>query len=90
MAAGDHYDPEGTDRHAGPYGDGHLGDLPNLIVEADGTATIPVLAPRLSVSEIYDRSIMIHAEPDRYDEHETHHHGKGGARIYCGVIPSTE
>jgi Cu-Zn family superoxide dismutase len=86
--AGDHYDPEGTGRHAGPYGDGHLGDLPNLIVEADGTATIPVLAPRLTVSDILGRSVMIHAEADRYDDHGSHHHGKGGPRMYCGFVPS--
>lgn len=84
---GDHYDPEGTGRHAGPYGGGHLGDLPNLILEAGGTASIPVLAPRLSVSGILDRSIMIHAEADRYTGHGAHHHGKGGMRIYCWVDP---
>ncbi len=43
-AAGGHYDPKGTGRHAGPFGDGHLGDLPNLVVEAGGAATMPVVA----------------------------------------------
>lgn len=85
-AAGGHYDPAGTGRHAGPYGDGHLGDLPNLIVEADGTATIPVLAPRVKVSDIRNRALMIHAEADRYTDHGAHHHGMGGMRMYCGVI----
>ncbi|HEX8956179.1 MAG TPA: superoxide dismutase family protein, partial [Burkholderiaceae bacterium] len=28
MAAGGHWDPMKTEKHAGPYGDGHLGDLP--------------------------------------------------------------
>jgi len=27
IAAGGHYDPEGTGKHLGPYGSGHLGDL---------------------------------------------------------------
>lgn len=47
-AAGGHYDPGGTNRHAGPYGDGHLGDLPNLVVETDRSVSIPVLAHGLS------------------------------------------
>src|SRR5690554_6412149 len=37
-AAGGHLDPQGTGKHEGPYGAGHLGDLPNLIVENDGRA----------------------------------------------------
>ena len=49
-AAGGHFDPEKTGRHGGPYGDGHLGDLPNIFVEQDGTAKIAVLAPRLRVA----------------------------------------
>jgi Cu-Zn family superoxide dismutase len=85
-AAGSHYDPEGTGRHAGPYGDGHLGDLPNLMVEHDGTVSIPVLAPRVKVADIRDRSLMSHAGADRYTGHMKHTHGKGGARMYCGVI----
>ena len=65
-AAGGHYDPAGTNRYAGPYRDGALGDMPNLYVEDDGTSTIPVLAPRLSLEDVRGRSIMIHASADRY------------------------
>ena len=85
-AAGNHYDPDSTNRHAGPYGDGHRGDLPNLVVEEDGTARIPALAPRLKAAEIKGRSLMIHAGADRFDTHSMHHHGTGGPRMYCGVI----
>jgi Cu-Zn family superoxide dismutase len=35
LAAGGHYDPEGTGRHEGPVGKGHLGDLPVLLVDAE-------------------------------------------------------
>ena len=65
-AAGGHYDPAGTGWYAGPYRDGALGDMPNLYVENDGTSTIPVLAPRLSLADVRGRSIMIHAGADRY------------------------
>jgi Cu-Zn family superoxide dismutase len=84
--AGGHFDPLKTGRHRGPYGDGHAGDLPNLIVEPDGTASIPVLAPRLKISDIKNRSLMLHYGPDRYEGHAHHHHGKGGMRMYCGII----
>lgn len=84
--AGDHFDPAATGRHAGPYGNGHLGDLPNLIVEPDGTATLPMLAPRPTVADIRGRALILHAGADRYDEHAMHHHGKGGDRMYCGII----
>ncbi|MDH3431466.1 MAG: superoxide dismutase family protein [Gammaproteobacteria bacterium] len=85
-AAGDHFDPEGSGVHAGPYADGHLGDLPNLVVEADRTARITVLAPRLTAADVKGHALMIHAGADRYDAHAGHRHGKGGPRMYCGVI----
>jgi Cu-Zn family superoxide dismutase len=80
-AAGGHYDPENTGQHLGPFGEGHLGDLPNIVVEADGTASLPVLAPRLTVADLEGRSIMLHAGADRYDNEDM-----GGGRMYCGVV----
>ena len=84
-SSGGHFDPAGAGQHAGPYGDGHLGDLPNLIVEADGSATIEVLAPRLDAVHLEHRAIMIHGAADRYGAHHKHDHGSGGPRMYCGV-----
>lgn len=85
-AAGGHYDPHGRGEHAGPYRDGHLGDLPVLIAEADGRVAIPALAPRPKLAELRGRALMIHHGPDRYEHHDAHHHGMGGARMYCGII----
>jgi Cu-Zn family superoxide dismutase len=86
-AARGHFDPKNTGHHEGPYGEGHLGDLPVLIAEADGSAKNPVLAPRLKAADIARRTLLIHAGADRYDQHAAHAHGKGGMRMYCGVIP---
>src|ERR671927_230565 len=47
MAAGGHLDPEGTKKHLGPEGHGHLGDLPVLKVSADGTAKEELTAPHI-------------------------------------------
>ena len=85
LAAGGHYDPRTTGKHEGPYGDGHLGDLPALYVAADGRATLPVLAPRLKVGDIMGRSIMIHAGGDNYSDVPAPL-GGGGARVACGVV----
>jgi superoxide dismutase, Cu-Zn family len=87
FAAGGHYDPEHTNKHLGPYsGNGHEGDLPPLIVNADGKATLPVLAPRLMVANVRGHSIVIHAGRDNYSD-EPAPLGGGGARVACGVIP---
>lgn len=85
LAAGGHYDPAGTKRHGLPWGDGHLGDLPALFVDTSGNATNPVLAPRLKISDLKGRSLMVHAGGDNHADHPAPL-GGGGARIACGVI----
>ena len=85
LAAGGHLDPAGTGKHEGPYGNGHLGDLPALYVDASGKATLPVLAPRLKVADIKGRSLMIHAGGDNYADTPAPL-GGGGARVACGVV----
>lgn len=85
MAAGGHYDPKNTGKHDGPYGQGHLGDLPVLYVDQAGRATIPLLAPRLKVSDLVGRSLIIHAGGDNYSD-KPGALGGGGARVACGVV----
>lgn len=85
LAAGGHYDPEGTGAHLGPYTEGHLGDLPALYVDDGGNAEIPVLAPRVKVSDLSGRSLVIHAGADNYSD-DPMPLGGGGARVACGVI----
>jgi len=85
LAAGGHYDPAGTGKHEGPYGQGHLGDLPALYVSADGKSTLPVLAPRLKMADLKGRSLMIHAGGDNYSDVPAPL-GGGGSRMACGVI----
>ena len=85
LAAGGHLDPAATNKHGEPWGDGHLGDLPALYVAPDGTATQPVLGPRLKPADIAGRSLMIHAGGDNHSDHPMPL-GGGGARVVCGVI----
>ena len=86
MAAGGHLDPMHTGKHLGPYNpNGHLGDLPTLYVASNGTASLPVLAPKLNVNLARHHSIMIHAGGDNYAD-SPKKLGGGGARVACGVI----
>lgn len=88
LAAGGHWDPENTDRHEGPYGQGHLGDLPPIYLYLNkGTrATHPVLAPQIKdPDQLKGHALMIHEGGDNYSDHPAKL-GGGGARIACGVI----
>ena len=53
----------------------HLGDLPDLTVDPDGTATEAVIAPRLTLADLLNRSIMVHASQS-----------DSSSRQACGVI----
>jgi Cu-Zn family superoxide dismutase len=85
-AAGGHFDPQGTGTHLGPTGAGHLGDLPRLMVAADGHATTAVTAPRLTVAQVRGLALVIHAGGDNYADQPAPL-GGGGLRIACGTIP---
>jgi superoxide dismutase, Cu-Zn family len=87
MAAGGHLDPAQTKRHFGPYNSkSHLGDLPVLYVADDGSASLPVLAPRLThLNQIKHHALIIHSGGDNYADVPAPL-GGGGARMSCGVI----
>ncbi len=86
LAAGGHLDPDDTDAHGAPWGEGHLGDLPALYVDSGGAATTPVMAPRLeSLDDVKDRSLMVHEGGDNYSD-DPEPMGGGGDRVACGVI----
>ena len=88
-----HFNPDGAD-HAD-----HAGDLPNLLVMADGTASMRVVTDRASVADLLDgdgTAIIIHADPDNHahiperyadePDEDTLATGDAGARIACGVV----
>jgi len=86
QAAGSHLDPEYTDTHRGPFrGSGHLGDLPVLMVNSHGYAKLPVLAPRLKISQIVGRSLVIMAGGDNYSDTSQKEYANT-IRIACGII----
>ena len=85
LAAGGHFDPDNTGRHEGPTGQGHLGDLPVLYVDAAERATRNSWAPRLKTTDLAGRAIIIHAGGDNYSDNPKKL-GGGGTRVACGVV----
>ena len=85
LAAGGHFDPNNTERHEGSQGQGHLGDLPVLYVDAKGNANRSSWAPRLKTTDLVGRAIIIHSGGDNYSD-VPKKLGGGGARVACGVV----
>jgi superoxide dismutase, Cu-Zn family len=85
-AAGGHWSPSGSKAHAGPAGDGHMGDLPFLTLESDGTSKEQLIAPRITdLGQLDGHALMIHAGGDNYAD-QPQPLGGGGGRIACGVV----
>ncbi len=89
-SAGGHFNPA-SKQHGllNPEG-AHAGDMPNLVVEADGSAdTTFTVSPSLlaqgpgSMIGTEKRAFVIHADPD---DQKTDPSGNSGARVVCGVI----
>lgn len=84
--AGPHWDPQSTQAHLGPEGDGHLGDVPAIVANPDGTANIAAPAPRITdITQLRGKALMIHGGGDNYSD-QPESNGGGGVRIACGVI----
>lgn len=88
-SAGGHLNPADKEHgHENPNGS-HLGDLPNLDVGADGTASTTVeLADSGDsvIDTLFDAdgtAVVVHADPDDYQSNPS---GNAGSRIACGVL----
>lgn len=71
-----HYDPSGA-----PHPD-HAGDLPPLLSNG-GEAYLSVLTNRFRLSDVMDRTVVIHSGPDDFRSQPA---GNAGTKIACGVI----
>ncbi len=91
LSAGEHFNPEKDKEHGllNPKG-AHAGDLPNIIVEDDGSVKLDLIAPSVSFEEgkdsLYTKegtSIVIHSGAD---DGMSQPAGDAGDRIACGEI----
>jgi len=92
-SAGGHFNPVGTNHP------NHPGDLPNLLVNQDGSAVLVLKTSRFKLEDLFDSdgsALIIHADPDN-DAHipsryrpdpdaATLSTGDAGDRLACGVI----
>jgi Cu-Zn family superoxide dismutase len=83
-AAGARYDPEAKKSHRGPQGAGHKGDLPALTANATGVNET-VTAPKLKLSDVQGRALVIHEGGDNYSD--SPENGGGQGRVACSVVP---
>jgi len=89
--AGGHFNPAGMKHGRNNPEGSHAGDMPNLVMGADGSALYNALAAGISLdggaaNSIFDAdgsAVVIHAGPD---DMATDPAGNSGARIACGVL----
>jgi Cu-Zn family superoxide dismutase len=93
-SAGGHFDPGpsgNTDPDVNhPY---HMGDLPNLVADAAGEATLTAITTRVTLSpgplSLFDNdgtAVIVHGNPDQGQSGEAKSGVSGGPRVACGVV----
>ncbi len=87
-SAGAHFNPT-QQPHGDPAGDAHhLGDMPNVSADAEGSAELDAHVSGLTLrtgqaDDIAGRSIVVHEKADDYRSQPA---GDSGNRIACGII----
>lgn len=88
-SAGGHWNP--TDANHGTESEPpnpHAGDLPNIMIGADGTGSMEGTSTGTFEGLMDDdgAAFIVHADPDDYESQPT---GNAGARIACGVFSAS-
>jgi Cu-Zn family superoxide dismutase len=89
-SAGNHFNPEKKE-HGLLYPKGaHAGDLPNLIVEDDGSVKVDLMAPLVTLTDgktsLFTKEGTSIAIDEEKDDGMTQPSGDSGNRIACGEI----
>ncbi len=87
MSAGGHFNPMGKP-HAHPSApDRHTGDMPMLVADASGNATLTAELTLMRIgsgpNDIIGKGVIVHKDPDDFTTQPT---GNSGARVACGII----
>lgn len=92
VSAGAHFNPTKRTHGAPADEERHVGDLGNVLADADGKATVDITDRLISLSgpnSIVGRSLVVHADVDDLGRggHEfSKTTGNAGGRLACGVI----
>ena len=87
MSAGGHFNPFGKP-HAHPStSDRHAGDMPMLVVDSAGNASLTAELDVITIgggsADVIGKGVIVHKDPDDFRTQPT---GNAGARIACGVV----
>lgn len=78
--AGGHWDPDKTGTHKGPFGNGHRGDLEQVVVDNKGMLHSVQTNSRIMFKDVKNKSFMVHVHSDNYTDKPKL--GGSGARMY--------
>jgi Cu-Zn family superoxide dismutase len=92
MSAGAHWNPTMKDHGKWGVDPFHLGDIGNMMVDAQGNGTITLTTDLWTIggggqNDVVGKAILVH---DMADDFMTQPAGGAGARIGCGVIALTK
>ena len=87
-SAGPHFNPFAAVHGKAESGVHHAGDIPNIVSDAQGNATVDVSVPGLTLgdggpNDAMGKAIIVH---EKRDDYATQPSGDSGARIACGTI----
>lgn len=88
-SAGGHYNPTNNEHGAPDDENRHMGDMGNLEVNADSSATIDYVDSKIQLngsSSIIGRGVVIHGGEDDLTSQPS---GDAGPRVGCGVVGIT-
>lgn len=87
MSAGGHFNPMGKPHARPSSAERHTGDMPMLMADASGNATLTVELTLMRLgggsNDIVGKAVIVHKDPDDFTTQPT---GNSGARVACGVI----
>lgn len=86
-SAGGHFNPHGANHGGHDATPSHIGDLGNIVADAQGMAKVSVFKKGASIGggagDILGRGVIVHEKADDLTTQPT---GGAGPRIACGVI----
>lgn len=87
MSAGGHFNPTGKPHGNPGVPDHHSGDMPMLVADASGNASLAMELGAISIgsgaTDIVGKAVIVHKDADDYATQPT---GNSGARVACGAI----
>lgn len=93
-SAGNHFNPENKDHGLLHPKGAHAGDLPNLIVEDDGSVKAEIIAPNVTLKDgkksLFTKQGTSIVIDESEDDGMTQPSGDSGKRIACGEISNNK